>query len=167
VTAHDGYLCCNMMGLGDWMDDINYSDEGQRMVPLGTRVRVTEVASKKLIIEVNGRKQVLANDYSRDIGMQAFSQRYVVAEDPKAKLDAVPPKLRDAILAGRVARGMTRDQVAMAIGHPVTSENPRPDAPVWRYWMSSDAEYQVFFDAQGLVQDVMADPRRKRMVFED
>ena len=41
--------------------------------------------------------------------------------------------------------GMTKAQVIMSLGHPMTSENPRLDAPLWRYWWSSFGEYQVYW----------------------
>ena len=41
--------------------------------------------------------------------------------------------------------GMTREQVIVAVGYPLTSENVSLDAPVWRLWRSSDGEYQLNF----------------------
>ena len=53
---------------------------------------------------------------------------------------------------------MTREQVLMAIGYPVASENPSLDAPTWRYWRDSWSEYQVNFDEKGLVKTVAGNP---------
>ncbi|MCY1559258.1 hypothetical protein D9M68_962780 [compost metagenome] len=78
----------------------------------------------------------------------------MVTEDPKRKIASFPPAVGAAILAGKVMPGMTREQVLMALGYPVASENPSLDAPVWRYWRDSWSEFQVNFDAQGLVKDV-------------
>ena len=44
---------------------------------------------------------------------------------------------------------MTREQVAIALGYPVSSENPDLEAPVWRYWLDSFTEFQVEFDGSG------------------
>ena len=54
--------------------------------------------------------------------------------------------------------GMTREQVAVALGYPVSSENPDLDAPLWRYWLDSFTEFQVEFDGSGQITGVVALP---------
>lgn len=153
-----GYLCCNMRSYGDSISDINYDEQGTRIVAVGTPARITAYDFRWFNLELGGKPQRIKNDYSRDIAMPAFAQRYVVTEDPRLKMASFPPAVRDAILAVKVAPGMTREQVLMAIGYPVASENPSLDAPVWRYWRDSWSEFQVSFDAQGLVKTVVGDP---------
>lgn len=82
----------------------------------------------------------------------------MVTEDPKQKMAAFAPAVREAILAVKVMPGMTREQVLMALGYPVASENPSLDAPVWRYWRDSWSEFKVNFDDKGLVKTVAGDP---------
>ena len=166
-SPFDGFLCCNMRTTGDWISDSNYNDAGQRVVPLGTPIKVTGYGRNRVLVTIDGKRQAIGNDYSRDIGLENFAKRYVVAEDPKAKLAAYPAKLRDAIQAGLVSRGMTRDQVLMSVGYPIASENPRLEAQTWRYWLASFSEFQVMFDEGGRVKDVMADPMLKRLVWAD
>jgi outer membrane protein assembly factor BamE (lipoprotein component of BamABCDE complex) len=96
--------------------------------------------------------------------MGAFAQRYVVTSDPKTKLAAYPAQIRDAITQARVAPGMSKEQVLMAVGYPVTSENPSLDATIWRYWLSSFAEYQVVWDANGRVKEIIADAPTRNLV---
>jgi hypothetical protein len=52
---------------------------------------------------------------------------------------------------------MTREQVLRAVGYPVSSENAQLDSKVWRFWLSSFAEFRVRFDDQQQVSDVEAD----------
>ena len=54
-------------------------------------------------------------------------------------------------------RGMSRDQVIMAVGYPMTSETPRLDAPLWKYWWSSFGRYDVYW-SNGRVSKVDAHP---------
>jgi len=99
--------------------------------------------------------------------MGTFAQRYIVKDDPRAKLANYPAKVRDAITSARVSPGMTKEQVIMAVGYPVSSENPSLDAKMWRYWFSSFAEFQVMWDAAGRVKEVVADaPTRNLVVAE-
>ncbi|MET3380749.1 MULTISPECIES: cell envelope protein SmpA [Variovorax] len=153
-----GFLCCNMRTYGDSISDINYDEQGTRIVAVGTPARITAYDFRWFNLDLAGKPQRIKNDYSRNIPLPAFAQRYVVTEDPKQKMAAFPPAVRDAILAGKVMPGMTREQVLMAIAYPVASENPSLDAPVWRYWRDSWSEFQVQFDEKGLVKAVVGDP---------
>lgn len=153
-----GYLCCNMRSDGDSISDINYDEQGTRIVAVGTPARITAYDLRGFSLALGGKPQRIKNDYSRDIALPAFAQRYVVTEDPKQKMADFPPAVRNAILAVKLRPGMTREQVLMAIGYPVASENPNLDAPVWRYWRDSWSEFQVSFDDQGLVKTVVGDP---------
>ena len=150
----DGFLCCNMRTYGDSISDINYDEQGTSIVPVGTPARITAYDFRFFNLDLAGKPQRIKNDYSRNITLIDFAKRYVVTEDPKRKIASFPPAMGAAILAGKVMPGMTREQVLMALGYPVASENPSLDAPVWRYWRDSWSEFQVNFDAQGLVKDV-------------
>ena len=153
-----GYLCCNMRTYGDSISDINYDEQGTSIVAVGTTARITAYDFRFFNVDLAGKPQRIKNDYSRNITLIDFAKRYVVTEDPKQKLAAFPPAVSTAIRAGKVMPGMTREQVLMAIGYPVGSENPSLDAPTWRYWRDSWSEYQVSFDDKGLVKTVVGDP---------
>jgi hypothetical protein len=157
APAPSGYLCCNMYTDGKWISDINYRDSGQRMLPLGTAVKGTGYARYRVLVDIDGKPQAIGNDYSRKIEMGQFAQRYIVAEDPTAKLAAAPQKIRTAITSGRVTLGMSREQVTMALGYPVESENPDPKAAVWRYWLDFESEVRVIFGDDALVKAVELD----------
>jgi len=152
-----GYLCCNMRTDGSWISDINYAENGKTVIPAGTPVKVLGYGRQRVHIEIGGKKQAIGNDYSRDLALDAFAKRYVVAESPSDKLAQYPKPVQDAITSMRLRKGMSREQVLMAVGYPVTSENPSLDAKVWHYWLSSFAEYRVTFDEQGLVTEIDAD----------
>jgi hypothetical protein len=162
-----GYLCCNMRTDGSWISDINYAENGKTIIPAGTPVTVLGYGRQRVHIEVGGKKQAIGNDYSRDLTLDAFAKRYVVPENPSEKLAQYPKPIQDAIASMRLTKGMSREQVLMAVGYPVSSENPSLDAKVWRYWLSSFAEFRVRFDDRGLVSDVEGDAdARERVLME-
>ena len=163
----DGYLCCNLRTDGSWASDSNYAENGKKMIPAGTPVRVTGYGRYRVHVEINGGKQDIGNDYSRDIPLGAFAERWVVKDDPTGKIASFPPKIRDAIKAARVTKGMTREQVAMAVGWPISSENPSLDAEIWRMWISSFSEFQILFDKSGRVREIVTDPQTKNLVVLD
>ena len=162
-----GFLCCNLRTDGKWISDINYSENGKRVIPAGTPVKATGYGRYRVHIETPEGKQAIGNDYSRDLAMPEFARRSVVATDPKLKLAGASPKIRKAVETGRVAPGMTREQVLMAVGYPVSSENPHLDAKVWRFWLSSFAEFQVVFGPDDRVREITTDQQTRNLVVMD
>jgi hypothetical protein len=150
----EGFLCCNMRSDGSWISDVNYIDGAKQVIPAGTPIRVTGYGRYRVFVEFDGQKQAIGNDYSRTVKMEEFALRYVVADDPNVALRGVPPKVREAIKAARIARGMTRAQVLMAVGYPIASATPELNAPLWRYWTSRSAEFQVFWGDDGRVDRI-------------
>jgi len=152
-----GFLCCNMRGDGRWISDANYAEAGNTILPLGTPVRVIDLARYRVNVEINGKRQAIGNDYSRDLSITAFAKRYIVKDDPQLKLAAMPDKIRTAVESARVTPGMSREQVLMAMGYPISSENPHLDARRWKYWLWSFSPFTVVFNAEGRVSKVEAD----------
>lgn len=163
----EGYLCCNMRTDGSWISDINYAENGKTMIAAGTPAKVTGYGRFRVHLDLAGKSQDLGNDYSRDLALDAFAQRYIWTQDPNAKLAAYPAKIREAIKSARLVPGMTREQVLMAVGYPVTSENPNLDAKTWRFWRSSFAEFQVVFDPHGRVKEITTDQQTRNLVVMD
>ncbi|MDL5364143.1 hypothetical protein QSH18_00825 [Xanthomonas sp. NCPPB 2654] len=164
-AKYDGFLCCNMRSDGSWISDSNYAENGKRVIPAGTPVKVTGYGRYRVNVLIDGQKQSIGNDYSRDLDNDAFAKRYVVTQDPKLKLAAYPAKIREAIGSSRVTKGMTREQTLMALGYPISSENPNLDSALWRYWRSSFGEFQVSFDGAGKIDKVTADPQTQNLVW--
>jgi hypothetical protein len=166
----EGYLCCNMRSDGSWISDINYQESGKFVVPAGTPLKALGWGRYRVEVALptlpQGR-QWLGNDYSRDIAMDAFARRYIVREDPAAKLAGWPQKIQDAVTSARVTKGMSREQVLMALGYPISSETPHLDAKVWRYWLWTFSEFRVVFGDDGLVLGVRTDADTRMRVVMD
>lgn len=163
----EGYLCCNMRSDGKWISDSNYAEGGKRMIPAGTPMKVTGYGRQRVHVELPDGRQAIGNDYSRSLDLTTFAQRYIVAEDPKRKIAGYAPKIRRAVESARVTPGMTREQVLMSLSYPIASENPHLDAKVWRYWLSSFAEFQVVFGPDDRVREITTDPQTRNLVVLD
>jgi hypothetical protein len=159
-----GYLCCNMRTDGSWISDINYDENGKRIIPVGTPLKVTGYGHYRVKVEINGKSQAIGDDYSRDLPLDVFAKRYVVADNPAAKIAAFPMKIQEAITNARIVIGMTREQVLMSVGYPVSSENHNLDDKTWRFWVSSFSEFRVTFDDSGHVSDVSGDADAKSKI---
>ena len=165
--TYNGFLCCNLRTDGSWISDSNYAESGKRLIPVGTPAQVTGYGRQRVNVLIDGKKQDIGNDYSRDLDLGAFAKRFVVTEDPAARIASFPPKIREAIRSARITKGMTREQVAMSVGYPISSENPNLDTQMWRMWLSSFAEFQVLFDKSGRVTNVETDGQTRNVVFMD
>src|SRR5688572_21955441 len=104
----EGFLCCNMRTDGKWISDINYAENGKRVIPAGTPIKATGFGRQRVHVELPDGKQAIGNDYSRSLDLTSFAQRYIVADDPKRKMAGYSPKVRKAIESARLVPGMTR-----------------------------------------------------------
>lgn len=166
-ATFSGHLCCNMRTDGSWISDINYADSSMRVIPAGTPVEITGYGRYRVHTLMDGQKQDLGNDYSRDLDMEAFARRYVVSTDVRPAIAAAPANVRRAIEAQRLVKGMTRQEVLAAVGWPVSSENPDMDSKLWRFWLGSFEEFQVKFDGQDRLESVSGDAMTLNRVMLD
>lgn len=147
----EGYLCCNMRSdAKGWISDINYEESHKHLVPAGTPAKMTGYGRNRFEFDVGAeglpRKNYwIGNDYSRKIPPEEFAARYIVADDPAQKIARFAPRIRDAIKAQKVAVGMTREQVLMALGYPVANETPTDLTGPWKFWVWSFSPYTVHF----------------------
>jgi hypothetical protein len=162
-----GFLCCNMRTDGSWISDINYDENGKKIIPAATPIKVTGYGHYRVKVDINGKSQAIGNDYSRDLTLEEFAKRYVVSDDPAAKIATYPRKIQDAIAHAQIVLGMTREQVLMSVGYPVSSENHNLADKTWRFWLSSFQEFRVRFDDSGRVTDVEGDGDAKSRVLLD
>ena len=160
-----GFLCCNMRTDGKWISDSNYAASEKYIIPLGTPVKVLGYDDDAIEVEISGRRQTIGNDYSRNLGMDAFTRRYIVERDPTQSMAGLPPKIQRAMQTMRVTKGMTREQVAIALGYPISSENAHLDGPKWRYWLGTFTPFTVNFGGDDKVLDVTTDPETLAKVF--
>ncbi len=164
---YEGYLCCNLLNDGGWVNDINYRSDRKQLLAAGTPVKASGFGRYRVQVQIDGKKLAIGNDYSRAVGMDDFARRYIVERDPRPALEGFAPKVREAIAAMKLMRGMTREQVLMSVGYPPAHYTPDLDAPLWRYWADSGSEFQVFWGNDGKVDQVFGPPAvRERVVVE-
>jgi hypothetical protein len=116
-------------------------------------------------VEIGGKPMRLGQDYGRaQETTQQWVEKIIVTADPKVKIASYPADVREAIRQGRVMTGMTKEQVIISVGYPLTSETPSLNSPVWRHWVSSFGEYQLNWGSDGRVQEILADPMVKNII---
>jgi hypothetical protein len=156
TAQSDGYTCCNFHYDGDWISDANWSSMPK--IPAGTPVRIVEYGDNRVSVDVDGRRMFLGLDYGRKQNLRAWAQLMVVSEDPRKRIAAWPAAVRETIESGKVAVGMTKEQVIVSLGYPPAHATPSTDALQWKYWHTTHGTYLIVWDANGRVKDVAADP---------
>lgn len=152
VSGRSGYACCNLHYSGDWINDANQAQ--LPFIPAGTPIRVKSIDGYRANVDIDGKAMRLGLDYGRvQETTEQWVNKIVVSEDPTRRLATYPPAVRKAIEAGKLLRGMTREQVIMAVGYPQTDENPQLEGSYWRYWWSSYGPYYVYW-AKGVVSRI-------------
>jgi len=149
--------CCNIHAEGEDINDANYYVGS--LVPAGTPVQVQSVSNDSITFTAAGRKLTLHHQYgAAQESMRQYIDKVLVADDPRARIAGYQPAVQDAIRDGRVERGMTRDQVILALGYPATHRTPSIEGSDWLYWYNRWVTYRVVFGADGKVSDVVGRP---------
>jgi hypothetical protein len=160
-----GYTCCNLHVENDWISDANWSS--MPMIPAGASIKVIDYGRYRIAVEIDGRKMRLGLDYGRQQSLQEWANKIVVQEDPRRKIADLPALVRDAVRAGKIAIGMSKDEVIVSLGYPPMHQTPSLDAPHWKYWYSGFGSFLVVWDTAGRVKDVIADPQTRFAVVHE
>ena len=148
-----GFACCNLHYDKDWINDGNYAE--LPMIPAGTPIEVLSYGRHRAYVKVDGKPMRLGHDYGRDQeSLEAWVAKIVVSDDPRPRIQSYPQAVRDAIQAGKLMVGMTREQAIVAIGYPLTSENGPLESPIWKMWRSTHGEYDLNFRSDGHLASV-------------
>lgn len=156
IEAVIGYTCCNLRAYDGWISSNNVQ-EGE-LIPAGEAVKLTAVKRRFYVYGTIGDQGIGLRDDSAKTEQDTLRwvRRIVVAEDPRQQLASWSADVRSAVASARVFAGMTRAQVAMALGHP--SPNDTPDlaaADSWRYWVAiEDEPVDVRFGRDGRVAEI-------------
>lgn len=154
----DGYLCCNLAVEDGWISDINFHAESGQVLAAGTPVTVLGHGRQRVKLRIDGREVALGNDYSRQLDLPSFQQRYVVAMDPRDRLRSASAEVQAMVAARQIAPGLDRQQVLMSLGYPVARDTPDLSGKRWTYFFRDEEQrFWVMFDDAGVVESVRGD----------
>lgn len=157
------FACCNLRYDGDWIGDNN--GVPLPFIPAGTRVEVKRFGRSHVDVEILGSRMRIGPDQAAHvITKEAWLERLVVKEDPRPRIAAASPAVREAIVAGKVTIGMTRDEALIALGHPRPDRTPALQAGAWQYWTADDEAYTLSWGADGRLAKVDAVAKVRALV---
>jgi hypothetical protein len=127
---------------------INYQQAG--FIPRCTEVELLDVSKKKLIFEAKGEQyQYLYHKASGSF--EDNIKKYFNTSCKKSKLRNINAIDKEGLLAGKVFKGMTKEGVILAIGHPPVHKTKSLKDNVWKYWSSRFNTFNVVFGDNGKV----------------
>jgi outer membrane protein assembly factor BamE (lipoprotein component of BamABCDE complex) len=163
AAQESGFTCCTFHHDGDWISDANWFIHPK--IPPGTPIRIVSYGDWHANVDIGGRRMSLGLDYGRKQNLRSWAKLMIVAEDPKERIDAWPASVQEAVKAGKVALGMTKEQVIAALGYPPAHATPSLNAVQWKYWYSTHGTYLVSWDETGQVSEVRgSEPQIRRAV---
>jgi hypothetical protein len=123
------------------------------LVPVNTQVRLEDITSKEIFLEIlpSHAKVRIENvpKHTGDSTTQAFAKMF-----GKNKLDLSRfTKLeRENILAGKIAKNMSKKAVIAAVGYPPITETPNLNGDRWTYWNSRFDRFIAYFENDRVVR---------------
>ncbi|PTY01252.1 hypothetical protein [Opitutus sp. ER46] len=105
------------------------------LVAINTKVKLLSLDGKNIVLQADGMTVKVKNvpDYTKK-DTAALAQRLLGAEP--VSFDGFDEATVAAIKAGKMKRGMTKEQVLMARGYPPAHKTPTLQSDRWMYWPS-------------------------------
>ena len=117
------------------------------LIPINTAFTVQDMSENEAHFRLADSGQILeienVQKHTGDNMQTAFNR---MAGLTKVDLSRFSAAERDAILAGRATKGMSREAVIAAIGYPPITETPTLDSNDWTYWTHRFNRFIVHFD---------------------
>jgi hypothetical protein len=157
------FTCCNLRYDGDWISDANWAT--LPIIPAGSRIEVKDYGSNRASVLIEGRPMRIGLDYGREQEtVQKFVARLAIKDDPRQQLATYPKAVQDTVLAGKIATGMTKEQVIMSLGYPRSDKTRSLDAAEWTYWTLEGDEYVLLWSPDQTLKSVDAARKVKQLV---
>ena len=154
------FTCCNLRPAQGEISDANWYESGSiyntpsGALPYGTEVRVVSTAAKSFTVETtDGTRLRFVVQYGPESGVE-YMRKVLREDDPKQPAATYPDSVQDAIFEGRVVKGMTKEQVVMAIGYPPGHRTEGMNANEWTYWANRFRTYKLQFGRDGTLKSM-------------
>lgn len=117
------------------------------LLPVNSQVRLEEITSKEIQLKILPEQTKLrienVEKHTGDNTPAAFNKLFAKTRVDLSRFSALE---RENIDLGRVAKGMHKKAVLVAIGYPPITETPSTASNEWTYWSSRYNRFIVHFD---------------------
>lgn len=144
------YLAANL-----WYTDAQNIDARNlhqgNFIRVGTPIAIlqsTNVQLKFKTISDDKEYTVVYDESWMMLPVEDFVRRYLSTLSPKEQFAKVNPRFAEAIRNGKIEKGMSREEVLMSWGYPVTARTPKLDNNTWIYLYEPFRSSRVIFVEQ-------------------
>jgi hypothetical protein len=161
------YTATNLRYDGDWISEAPWLN--QPLIPVGSRLKVVEYGKGRAQVLVDGKKMRMGIDHApADMeNIRQFVARATTAQDPRPALAAYPQAVRNAVHAGRVIKGMTKEQVLVSLGRPRVEMVPELSAAEWAYVVPDNEVIYLMFDEAGVLKELDGSRKARALLLHD
>jgi len=121
----------------------NYS-RGE-MIPINTKATVESIGSKKMILDLDGRRITVRNVRKHTQRTTAEVASELLSETP-INMANVPPAIRGDVESGLLRLGMSKEVAIMTRGYPPRHKTATTKANTWVYWSSKFVQLTIVFE---------------------
>jgi hypothetical protein len=162
LVGQTRYLCCAMTFEAGETTDANYlfRGSGTGRLPAGTRLTVTGAGLNRIDFraEPDGATYRVYFEYgTAHTDVDTYLTDILRQQDPTVVLGTLPAPIVEAIAAGRLVPGMTREQALLARGYPPRHRTPDLAAAEWLYYDEPGLGVYVTF-ADGVIKSLRGGP---------
>ena len=135
---------------------VNYLQPG--LIPVCSEIEVVDQGRKKFVFRVKatGRTYSYLDHKQSAEPFEDHLRRFFGTACDQNRIDSLGQKDKNGILTGTVSRGMTKQGVIFALGHPPRLENPDPMKSLrWKYWVNRFDTKAIEFNDKGIVTTII------------
>lgn len=98
---------------------VNYSDTAKAiLIKAGEKVKITKIDGHIIKFDFNGKAYSFAFTEKGNTGSDEIYSKFFTKENIKAKIGAYPDDIKSKIRRGIAEKGMTKEQMLLAVGCP-------------------------------------------------
>lgn len=133
---------------------VNYQQDG--LIPVCSQVRITDAGRKAVRFQVadTGQEYQYLLHRSLPVAFDEHLGEIFGKQCPQAKIAGLSSLDQQGIKEGTAKVGMTKDAVAIAMGHPPAHETPSLESDQWMYWLHRFNRVRVDFE-NGKVSNIV------------
>ncbi len=137
------------------------------ILTFGTEVEPLDVTDYQLTFKTPKDGKEFTIDYYHSLimlPMEGFIKQILTMKTRDELTKGMKPAHIKMMLAGKVKRGMTKEQVLITYGTPAACRTPSTLNSTWIYWLTKDSVYRVVFrsDKVNLFVNIEDTPERQK-----
>ncbi len=136
------YTQVNMWAEGKRTFGTNFSKG--LLIPINTELKIISVDGKRIVFEYLGA-QINYEVYTKHTQLNSEETMSRLFSTKKVDLSKFSKKVQNNILSGKIAIGMTKDEVLLARGYPPAHVTIALEVDTWKYWQHRFRTMRVEF----------------------